>query len=211
MIGAAIGIKSRNKNSISNKLNLFKENPSLSSTVISNSQNHEIQKPKKIVRIHKNILSAPNGFAINGGTVINPTINNYAPPPKPERAINDESKAKIISTLSILTGAASIQGLYGDNESIAYAQIWREIFRKAGWKIIGGNMYMTEKPVVGAIIKLHGENTRNKDGRLSFEETDPSYFAYKALLDQKVPTVFEYEPSQEINSVSIFIGLSSSK
>ena len=80
------------------------------------------------------IISAPNGIAIGGGTVTNPVVNNFSPP---ERVLQDAQ----INILSRLAGpqpsASPFHILYqaGDDEAFRFARSIAASLAKAGWQI----------------------------------------------------------------------------
>jgi hypothetical protein len=78
----------------------------------------------------KNI--APNGFAISGGKVDNPTVNNFGPTP---RRLSDQTKSQLISCLKNNPGLFSIAALGGNSEAYKFASDWREVLISSRWQI----------------------------------------------------------------------------
>jgi hypothetical protein len=77
-------------------------------------------------------IIAPNGIAIGGGVVSNPTVNNFAPP---RRRISDTQKAEIAACLSKNPGVVDIASIEGNPEAYDLAQDWFDIFRQANWTL----------------------------------------------------------------------------
>jgi hypothetical protein len=56
------------------------------------------------------MINAPNGIAIGGGTVLNPTVNNnYAVQDKPGRTVNDADRLRIVTYLSQIKATVSLK------------------------------------------------------------------------------------------------------
>jgi len=65
------------------------------------------------------IISAPNGIAIGGGTVTNPTVNNYGPP---QRQLTKDERDRFVAYLRPLCPfEVVIRGIPGNAESMEYA------------------------------------------------------------------------------------------
>jgi hypothetical protein len=89
--------------------------------------------------------NAPNGIAISGGTVIQPTVNNYTPL---NRRLSDEQKSALKSCLAVKTGTFTVSALANNGEAYQYAQDFSDVFSGAGWK--------NEQPIPVAIIMIAG-------------------------------------------------------
>lgn len=103
---------------------------------------------------------APGGFAISGGTVVNPVVNN-APP---ARTLNNEDRVGMIRFLAQHPSRVAIYSNMNSPESYAYAKEWAAVLRAAGWKIEGDGIgsYLPDEPWKGIQMTIHGELT--KDG-----------------------------------------------
>jgi hypothetical protein len=77
-------------------------------------------------------VSAPNGMAIvgNEGTIVNPTVNNFAPP---NRRLSDEQRNVLVSCLQTKPGKFMVEAMSTNNETYRYAQDWSEVLSSAGW------------------------------------------------------------------------------
>lgn len=75
-------------------------------------------------------ISAPNGIAIGGGNVTNPTVNNYAPP---QRQIPTPIADALILALKQYPGEAHLNSDSGDLEANTLARQFFSIFVAAGW------------------------------------------------------------------------------
>jgi hypothetical protein len=85
----------------------------------------EAQKPSQPVQ---NI--APNGFAVSGGVLNNPTINNYGSQP---RRLTDAEKASLKTAVSG-TSADLIVWFFGGDDTSRLAQDFYDVLNEAGWK-----------------------------------------------------------------------------
>lgn len=77
--------------------------------------------------------NAPNGIAIVGGTVTNPTVNNYNASPPPRR-LTDEQRRLLVGCLSAGTGTFTVNAIMNNAEAYRYALDFSEVFAAAGWK-----------------------------------------------------------------------------
>lgn len=73
------------------------------------------------------IISAPNGIAIGGGNVNNPTVNNYAPP---ERRISPSQRTELISALKGKKLKVAFGYLLNVPDSQQYAEDLQEAFKE---------------------------------------------------------------------------------
>jgi hypothetical protein len=89
--------------------------------------------------------NAPNGIAISGGTVIQPTVNNFTPS---NRRLSDSQKATLKSCLAEKTGTYTVSAIANNGEAYQYAQDFSEVFSGAGWK--------NEQTIPVAIIMIAG-------------------------------------------------------
>jgi hypothetical protein len=64
--------------------------------------------------------SAPNGIAIGGGTVSNPTVNNFAPP---QRALSSDQKTALIECPKNNPGKFTIAAVIGSREAYSMLKI----------------------------------------------------------------------------------------
>jgi hypothetical protein len=101
--------------------------------------------------------NAPNGIAISGGTVIQPTVNIFTPL---NRRLSDSQKTTLRSCLAAKTGTYTVSAIANNTEAYQYAQDFSEVFSGAGWKneqtipvaiiVIAGGMWS------GVRISVHG-------------------------------------------------------
>jgi len=92
----------------------------------SNDTNTEIGTAQGPVAI------APNGIAIGGGTVTNPTVNNNFSAP-PQRTISPDQRSALIACLGTNPGKYTVGAPSGNREAYIYAQDWSGVFHAAGW------------------------------------------------------------------------------
>jgi len=112
------------------------------------------------------IVSAPSGIAIGGGTVTNPTVNNFT---LPERHILEAEKDYLRGCLSKHAGSVSVSAIANDPEAYAFADDWFHIFQQAGWSIeedrikpflIGGGMWTEMHIMVRGSVNSGGTNAK---------------------------------------------------
>jgi hypothetical protein len=167
-------------------------------------RNSTITNPKPSSSV---TVSAPNGIAVGGGTVNNPTVNNYAPP---ARRLDSAEKAALISCLTLHPGTVGIQALMGDAEAFGFANDWLEVFRDAKWKIDDG-VIRSFIPVGAARAgtELHFHGSINPDGtNLQHDSQTASGAAADCLLGKPVYGGAKLIPTTDVplDHVSILIG-----
>lgn len=79
-------------------------------------------------------VSAPNGIAIGGGTVNNPTVNNYAPS---KRSLTPDQHQKLVNLLKAGgTATVVLRHAEHDFEAQQYCDQFKAVFQEAGWSVI---------------------------------------------------------------------------
>jgi hypothetical protein len=81
------------------------------------------------------INSAPDGIAIGGGTVNNPTVNNFGKPDLPPRRLPANVQAEMARVLSGVPGTISISVLMNNREAWDLASDYHSVFVAANWTI----------------------------------------------------------------------------
>lgn len=156
-------------------------------------------------------ISAPNGIAIGGGTVTNPTVNNnnYAPP---QRHLSLEFIASLSKCLSQDIGDIDISAIQGNVEAWQYAQDWYTVFRDAGWRLkdhmihtflVGGGTLP-----VGTSMAIRGTwNEQEKHATYDHESPEGHFLAClagRALPESDKGTITPY-PDIPVNTVRVQI------
>lgn len=93
--------------------------------------------PKPTVQPPATIISAPNGIAIGGGTVTNPTVNNFAPPQRHLSSVLIDERAQCLAQRA---GVVAIISISGNAEAYKYAQDWAALFKAAHWTLKDGGI-----------------------------------------------------------------------
>jgi len=131
------------------------------------------------------VAIAPNGIAIGGGTVTNPTVNNFAPP---SRTLSPDQKNALIDCLKTNPGKYTVGAIGGNREAYAYAQEWSEVFHAAGWtneQPIPVVTFIVASGVWPAMqLALHG--TYDSASKVVMVEGSPEKTATKCVI--KIPT-----------------------
>jgi hypothetical protein len=114
------------------------------------------------------VISAPNGIAIGGGTVSNPTVNNFAPPARTLSTQQVQELGAYIRTLpDDLSSLLWIRQI-NETESKRFAAQIAELFESAGKKL-GALQTVLDWPAIGESLYI-----------LVHDEKDP---AFKMGLD----------------------------
>lgn len=82
--------------------------------------------------------NAPGGFAVSGGTITNPTVNNFGPP---ARHLDPSTREASKSCLILHPGTVEIMALADSTEAHDYAREWLEVFSDSGWTIQDNNIH----------------------------------------------------------------------
>jgi hypothetical protein len=102
---------------------------------------------------------APNGFAISGGNVSNPTVNNFAPF-EPDRHVPEAKHSDLVSRLSQAHGIVEIDAYQGGTKAYRFAEEWRDIFKESRWDMkYDGRIHefsMGSHPFAGIVVRYHG-------------------------------------------------------
>jgi hypothetical protein len=128
------------------------------------------------------VLNAPNGIAISGGVVNNPTVNNYSPP---QRKLLPDFKSRLSVCLSKVSGTVELTALMNDSEAYTYASDWLELFKTAQWSVKNGSIssFFHVGPVVqGLQFTLHGIQPANSNNPAVDSQSPEGNFA-KCLTD----------------------------
>ena len=155
------------------------------------------------------INSAPNGIAIGGGTVLNPTVNNYSLPTKPDRAVSDADRMQIVAYLSQTKASISLKAPYGDKEATNYAVLWYGIFKDAHWdmkdRIVLAYMTVGGNPTPGAILYVKGEPGQPGE-QITVPNAEPLAYVGTALKSQGLPISLQRDPKQDDGLIIIQFG-----
>ena len=80
-------------------------------------------------------INAPSGIAIGGGTVSNPTVNNFGAPPW---LLNKSQIDRLVAELRSYAKPGNdklLMGNMGDPESLRLTEQFVEVFKAAGWEM----------------------------------------------------------------------------
>jgi hypothetical protein len=142
-------------------------------------------------------VSAPNGMAIvgNEGTIINPVVNNFAPP---NRRLSDEQRNVLVSCLQTKPGKFMVEAMSTNNETYRYAQDWSEVLSSAGWKnesrlpvrvVLTGPWPGVHVSVLGTWDEATQHATLLDDsGKKAFECFAAAHIAGQFVPNNKMPT-----------------------
>lgn len=98
---------------------------------VATERNRTIRKAAKTVPPVVQVNNAPNGIAIGGGIVTNPTVNNYGPP---SRRLTADEKNNLKAAVSG-TKARIIIWFFGGDDTQRLAQDLYDVFQEAGWEM----------------------------------------------------------------------------
>jgi hypothetical protein len=148
---------------------------------------------------------APNGIGVTGGTVTNPTVNNYINSAPPPRRLTKEERDALVSCLKTRTGTFIIGAIINNGEAYRYALDFSEVFSAAGWKndwaapvasfAISNGMFSGVKVTLPAIT--YDADTK----QVTFLDPSPEVTAYKCFDQSKIAAAVlpaTHEPSGTI-------------
>jgi hypothetical protein len=98
---------------------------------VTTGQKRAIHKAAKTIPPAVQVNNAPNGIAIGGGIVTNPTVNNYG---LPSRRLAADERNNLKSAVSG-TKARIIIWFFGGDDTQRLAQDLYEVFQEAGWEM----------------------------------------------------------------------------
>jgi hypothetical protein len=103
---------------------------------------HSSTKPKTAPPAPPTQAVAPNGIAITGGTVTNPTVNNYEPP---QRTLSPSQRSELIELLRISGPfTITVRCAQGNFEAQTYSDSLISVLREAGWTVPANLLFITE-------------------------------------------------------------------
>jgi hypothetical protein len=162
-----------------------KKNTSPTPTTIPNKPTDIVpnrKRTKKDPAVKKSssaaINIAPGGFAISGGTVVNPVVNNSVP----QRRIGENKRKDIIRLLSQHPARIAVYSVQGDKEALTYAKQWVSILQEAGWKVDGNGVgaFIGDIPFAGVVVEVYGQPTRLGES-FNIEKNTPEAVLYQSL------------------------------
>jgi len=103
---------------------------------------HPSAKPKVATPAPAIQAIAPNGIAIAGGTVTNPTVNNYEPP---QRALTTSQRSELVQLLR-QSGAFTVvvRNAEANFEAQTYCDSLKSVLREAGWTVLDNLRFIPE-------------------------------------------------------------------
>jgi hypothetical protein len=132
------------------------------------------------------INSAPGGFAVSGGILTSPTVNNFGPP---ARRLDPSTREATKSCLTLHPGTIEIMALADSKEAHDYAGQWLDFFSASGWTIqdnnihpfmIGGGIW------TGTQIHIRGSyGPTGKDPK--YDSSTPGGALVGCLVDKSMP------------------------
>ena len=197
-----------------------------SGNVVGNNNTVNVlpSKPEKTTKKLKNEAShvqvnAPNGFAINGGVVNNPTINNLGPSRESGAAFYDlttEQRDRFVKMLSAQTAPKDLIRIgctsWSETSCVAAGEFLL-MFSEAGWQIEADKVFRLEPqiPLVGVSLVSRtppGEPTEKLPPHLGRwramdESRQTVFWAFRAL---NIPINGATDDSLQNNALGIYFG-----
>jgi hypothetical protein len=149
------------------------------------------------------IISAPNGIAIGGGTVTNPTVNNFGIS-KPPRVIPENLKPELINWLSQNPTKATVSCISPDGEACAVATEWQKLLHNAGWDVPGVNINIGGITAPGVFIRIKGDPIQGQSFELADSPMGRLLGALYKVMGQE--NVHVDKKQQYENVIQIWIG-----
>jgi hypothetical protein len=152
------------------------------------------------------INNAPQGFAISGGNVTNPTINNSAPP---RRRIPTELRPELIAILAKKPMKVEVETFINDAEAYQFAQDWYDILKEAGWEMqstsVRLNMMGGGPPPEGIVVYMKGEPI--KPGQyIALDENDQSFALAKCMGELHLRPIAVRSMDRKEGFIDILVG-----
>ncbi len=129
------------------------------------------------------INNAPNGIAISGGTVSNPTVNNFG---SPSRNISVDSRDAVRVLLAKHPATVRVFAV-DDMEANEFAQQWYDLLAAAGWTMKDKQVIpvQLERPWRGVRVGYRGEPPADEKGLVSVPGDTPESALVGALMNAK--------------------------
>jgi hypothetical protein len=153
-------------------------------------------------------VNAPNGIGMIGGTLVNPTVNNFVPL---TRHIPESIKSSLISCLSVNPGTVTILAPVNDAEAAALAGEWQDIFSRANWSIADNKVgyYMMGGGPISTGTRITVNGTIDADGKNpKYDPSSPSGSVVACIIGKPSDGSSNLTLSTDVpkNHVSIMVG-----
>jgi cytoskeletal protein RodZ len=152
------------------------------------------------------INNAPGGFAISGGTVSNPTVNNFG---SPSRTISSDFQEPLRALLAKQVATVRVYAV-NDMEANEFAQEWYDLLAAAGWHMKDQQVILAqlEKPWRGVRVGYRGEPQVDDKGMVTVPGNSPESTLVSALMTAKVEKI-SVNPKPELEADFIELLVSS--
>ncbi len=158
------------------------------------------------------VNNAPNGFAVSGGTLINPIINN-GPPPRLIRHLNlsDGDKRKLVEYLREAPGKVELEAFIGNSEAYEFSREWGDLLSAAGWEVLYNNtihFFTFSGPEwTGVLLGYHGERAGADGTLITIETNTPLGHLANAITATKTgDVIFGPSPSNTDGIIVLQVG-----
>lgn len=151
-------------------------------------------------------INAPNGIAIGGGEVTNPTVNNFGVS-KQWAHFSDQQKDQLVAFLSKVPSKAELfVTTSADSDTYAFANEFVDVLKRAHWDVSDVGIAMRSgPPVVGVLVVFHGEPAT--PGERFFPTPDTPHGALLIAMQSLGITVgVQREPHVHEGHVQITVG-----
>lgn len=152
------------------------------------------------------INNAPNGIAISGGNVTNPTVNNFG---SQSRSINSGLRQTLTVILAKHVATVRVYSV-NDMEANEFAQQWYDLLAAAGWMMKDKQVILVqlERPWRGIRVGYRGEPPADPKGTVSVPDDTPEGVLVNALLMAKIEGI-SVNPKQDLEDGFIELLVSS--
>lgn len=150
------------------------------------------------------INNAPNGIAISGGSVSNPTVNNFG---SPSRAISPDLRESL--RVSLAKHAATVR-VYSvnDMEANEFAQQLYDLLAAAGWTMKDKQVILVQlgRPWRGVRVGYRGVPPADEKGLVSVPGDTPEEALVSALMSAKTEGIsVNPKPDLEENFIELLV------
>ncbi len=126
------------------------------------------------------------------------------------RHIRREDEVSLIAWLSQKPSKITLAVTQGDVEAKMYAEEWKAVLGKSGWRVTAIQNVATDRTAYGINVIMHGDSASRR-GKLEVYPDEPAYFLVHAFELEGIALNGHRDPKQGSGTLHLFIGTNPSK
>jgi hypothetical protein len=120
------------------------------------------------------------------------------------RHIRREDQVSLIAWLSQKPSQITLAAARGDVEAKMYAEEWKAVLGKSGWRVVG-IQHAADRTLYGIAVIMHGDSV-SRPGKLAVLPDEPAYFLAQAFELEGMRLNGHRDPKQRKGTLYLFMG-----